>query len=172
MSPESSNSAQPEPVPVQPKPVGPQPIEPEPIAPQPVQSEPEPVSLEGEGEPVPVAPSEVAPAVEDDVDEPISLVDTEDEGNGVSKIRARGAGSPLDGQKMDFARPLNKTGTGATRCRLFHCRIALAPLEHMQTSINEWLDSDENLEVKHVGHLIGIMEGKSPEPNLIVMAWY
>ena len=41
----------------------------------------------------------------------------------------------------------------------------------MQRQINEWLDSDE-IEVKQVGHLIGTMEGKRPEPNLRVMIWY
>jgi len=149
----------------QPEPV---PVEPEPVAPQPV--EPEPVSLEPAPEPVPVDAAEIAPAAEDDVDEPISLVETDGEG-GTSKIRARGT-TLLGEEKREYARSLNKTGTGATRCRIFHSRIALAPLNHMENSINEWLDSDENLEIKHVGHIIGTMEGKSREPNLIVIAWY
>jgi len=156
-------------MPVKPEPVTPQPARAEPIKPQPL--EPEPLSLEPAAEPVPISPGDIPAAAEDDVDEPISLVETEGE-DGVSKIRAAGARSPLDRGKQEYARSLNKTGTGATRCRMFHSRIALAPLEHMQSSINEWLDSDENLDVKHVGHIIGIMEGKSPEPNLIVIAWY
>ena len=168
--PEQKKTApQPEPVPVEPVPVTPVPANGEPTAPQPVA--PEPLSLEPASEPLPVSPTDIPPAVEDDVDEPITLVETEDE-DGMSKIRAAGARSLLDQDKQEYARSLHKTGTGATRCRIFHSRVALAPLDHMQNSINEWLDSDENLEVKHVGHLIGIMEGKSPEPNLIVIAWY
>ena len=76
----------------------------------------------------------------------------------------------VEGQ-MNFARALNRTGMGATRCKLFHSRIALAPLDHMERSINEWLDAAE-VEVKQVGHIIGTMEGKSPEPNLIMVVWY
>ena len=41
----------------------------------------------------------------------------------------------------------------------------------MQESINEWIDGDK-IEVKEVGHLIGVMEGKTPEPNMIIMVWY
>jgi len=63
------------------------------------------------------------------------------------------------------------TGQGATRCRIFHSKIAAAPLENMEQAINEWLDS-EKIEVKNVGHVIGTMEGKRPEPNVIVMVWY
>ena len=156
-------SLEPQPVPAEPEPA---PSEPEPVAakPEPVAAEPEPVAVEPE--PVAVEPEPVAAEPE----EPISLVDY-DETPGESKISTTGADSLLAGQKVHFKRKLNVTGQGATRCRLFHCRIALAPLEHMEHSINEWLDSEE-IEIKHVGHIVGTMEGKSPEPNLVVMVWY
>jgi len=147
-----------------------------------------------EGEPVPVDPDEPVPVDPDDdiisldddsvpepvlvmpgpqpieENEPISLVDTEPAEGGESKIRVR-TRSRLEGERREYTRPLNLTGQGATRCRIFHARISLGPLEHMQEAINEWLDSEE-IEVKEVGHLIGIMEGKTPEPNVIVMVWY
>lgn len=75
------------------------------------------------------------------------------------------------GAAKKFKRPLNVTGTGATRCRIFNAKIALAALQNMEGTINDWLDN-EKIEVKDVGHLIGIMEGKRPEPNLLVMVWY
>jgi hypothetical protein len=142
--------------------------EPVPVSPEPVPVSPEPISLEPAGEPVPVKPEGVDSGA--DLDEPISLVESEGE-EGMSKIHARRAGSPLDQTKLDFKRRVNINGTGAIRCRIFHARIAEAPLGHMQNTINEWLDANE-IEVKHVGHLIGIMEGKTPEPNLIAMVWY
>jgi hypothetical protein len=142
--------------------------EPVPVQPEPVPIPSEPVSLEPASEPVPVSPQEVEPA--GDADEPISLVESDDE-DGMSKIRARKAGSPLDQAKLEYKRQVNLNGTGATRCRIFHARIAEAPLGHMQNTINEWLDANE-IEVKQVGHLIGIMEGKTPEPNLLTVVWY
>ena len=102
-------------------------------------------------------------------DEPIRLVDSEGEPS--SQLRAFGAAALAGGHEEKFSRPLNVTGQGATRCRLFHSKISLTPLEHMEQTINEWLDS-EKIEVKHVGHIIGTMEGKRPEPNLVVMVWY
>ena len=139
-----------------------------PVDPEPVPVRPEPSSLEPQSEPVPVKPEDLGDPA--DLEEPISLVESGDE-DGTSKIHARGAGSPLDQAKLDFKRQVNINGAGATRCRIFHTRIAEAPLGHMVHTINEWLDANE-IEIKHVGHLIGIMEGKTPEPNLIAMVWY
>ena len=41
----------------------------------------------------------------------------------------------------------------------------------MQDLINRWVDSDK-IEIKQVSQVIGIMEGKTPVPNLIVTIWY
>ena len=106
-------------------------------------------------------------------DEPISLVEETAE----SKIRPQArktfgaSAAERVERKTDFKRPMNMTGQGATRCRMFHSKIALASLENMETQINTWVD-DEEIEVKHVGHVIGIMEGKRSEPNMLVMVWY
>ncbi|MFW6132367.1 MAG: hypothetical protein ACOC8F_00615 [Planctomycetota bacterium] len=114
-----------------------------------------------------------APVETDEDDEPISLVEEGESEASSGGVRAFGAAAAVTKtqKKKQFQRPLNVTGRGATRCRLFHSKIAQAPLEHLEESINEWLDSDE-IEVKHVGHVIGTMEGKRPEPNLVVMVWY
>ena len=89
-----------------------------------------------------------------------------------SSVRALGAGGLGKGMKgTQFKRSLNLTGQGATRCRIFRTRVAVAPLEFMVNQINEWLDS-EQIEIKHVSEVVGVMEGKTPEPNLILMVWY
>jgi len=106
----------------------------------------------------------------DDDEEPISLVasngDSDSEGLGLKTI-----GAAESVKETKFTRPVNADGTGATRFRIFHSKISLAPLENLEHSINEWIDGDK-IEVKQVGHLIGTMEGKRPEPNLLVMVWY
>jgi hypothetical protein len=89
-----------------------------------------------------------------------------------AEMKAFGAGHGL-GVKPggDFKRALNVTGHGATRCKFYHSKIAAPSLEFMENQINQWLDS-EKIEVKHVSQVIGVMEGKTPVPNVIVMVWY
>jgi hypothetical protein len=89
-----------------------------------------------------------------------------------SKIRAFGSvAAPLAEQRKQFQRTPNLTGAGAVRCRMFNSKISVPALEHMVEKINEWLDSEE-VEVKAVNQVVGVMEGKTPEPNLIVTVWY
>ena len=88
------------------------------------------------------------------------------------KIQAIGsAGVTRQARKKQFERVPNLTGTGAIRCRVFHSKITIAAMEHMTETINDWLDG-EGIEVKHVNQVVGIMEGKTPEPNVIVTVWY
>ena len=81
------------------------------------------------------------------------------------------AGLGHAGKEVQFKRPLNLTGKGGTRCRIFHSKISVSSLNYMETQINEWIDNSK-IEVKQVGHVVGPMEGKSLEPNMIVMIWY
>jgi hypothetical protein len=104
-------------------------------------------------------------------EEPISI-EGGDEGAASTSVRAIGAArGGATASKSTFKRALNVTGHGATRCRVFRSRIAAAALDFMEGQINQWLDSDK-IEIKHVGHVIGTMEGKTPEPNVIVMVWF
>ena len=41
----------------------------------------------------------------------------------------------------------------------------------MEKQVNEWVDGEE-IEVKHVGHTIGILQGKTNEENIFVTVWY
>ena len=117
----------------------------------------EPLALEADLEPLAIDP----------VESPIGLVGAGEEPHVVRQFGRHA----LEAKKTEFRRPLNVTGKGATRCRLFHSRIAVAPLEHLEQQVNEWLDS-EDIEIKHVGQSVGIMEGKTAKPNLVVMVWY
>ena len=118
-----------------------------------LEPEDEPISLEGD-------------------EEPISLVESEESSDfSAGGVKTFGVTGGAGTEKREYKRPLNTDGAGATRCRMFHSKIAIASLEFMENQINEWLDSDR-IEIKHVGHVIGTMEGKRPEPNLLVMVWY
>jgi len=128
---------------------------------------------EDEIEAIPISHDEAEASVQDDEDEPLTLVESEDdEDSGMSKIKIGGAlGSATAHEKREYKRPLNCDGSGATRVRIFHSKIADAPLRHMESTINEWIDETE-VEVKHVGHMVGTLEGKIAEPNMFVLVWY
>ncbi len=124
----------------------------------------QPVTLES-SDPAPSAPIALG-----DQEEPISLVETE-EGGGTSKVKMLGAAAIAVDTKADFKRSLNLTGAGATRMRIFRSKLSVPSLDAMQDHINVWLDSQE-IEAKHVASVIGTIQGKAPEPNLIVTVWY
>lgn len=118
-------------------------------------------------EPVPVPP----PAAKKAEETPIQLVEADDVKPAKRKAFGSAAARAGFAIKTEFQRDLNLDGTGATRCKLFHSRIADGPLLHMETLINEWLDENE-IEVKFATQTIGMMEGKRSEPNLLMMIWY
>ncbi len=117
-----------------------------------------PISVEGGDDAVAIPPAA----------EPISLVE---DGAVQGEVRAFGATAIRTEAKSEFKRPLNVNRTGATRFKMFHSKIAVASLEHMEHMVNEWLDSEE-VEVKHASTVIGTMSGKTPEPNIILSVWY
>ena len=119
--------------------------------------------------PPPVVPDDEPLSIE--LPEVISISEGDDSHASEHRLKAFGARGLGAEKKSEFKRSLNGNGTGATRCRIFHSRIAAAPLTYMEKQINDWLDN-EPIEVKHVGHVIGLMEGKTPEPNMIVAVWY
>ena len=112
-----------------------------------------------------------AKVVPDEEAETISLVDEEDVSSHDSLHAFGAAAAAANSRKSEFNRPLNVTGQGATRCRIFRSKIAAAGLDYMEKNINEWVDGDE-IEIKHVGHVIGVLEGKTPESNVLVFVWY
>ena len=110
-------------------------------------------------------------------DEPIGIVGSDEEPLTISEGSSGRAISHTAGirggaaEGFAFSRPLQKTGQGATRCRVFRSKISVPAIEGLEEHINEWLDSDE-INVKEVGHLIGTMHGKIDEDNMIIMVWY
>lgn len=71
-----------------------------------------------------------------------------------------------------FKRHPHHDELGAIRCRIFHAKLNEGALKFMQDQINEWIDDNADITVKHVGTNVGIVEGKSPEPHLVVTVFY
>jgi len=130
--------------------------------------EPLPVA-EDEPESVPLSEADEAPLP---LEEEAPLPVEGGEESHTSKIQAFGAHSAMAGTAhKELTRRLNITGTGATRVRIFNSKITVAAMEHMIEQINEWIDGDQ-IEIKHVAQVVGTLEGKKPEPNVIITVWY
>ncbi len=111
---------------------------------------------------------------------PIEFDDSEDDGDlgstDMSSTRIQQAtGAEREGGAKDdesYSRPLNPNGTGASRCRMFHCRISQGAVDFMMNQVNEWLDENEDVTIKFATTTIGLFEGKHTEPNLITSVFY
>lgn len=121
----------------------------------------------------------IAAEVEED-SAPIALLppersDTAARAPSSGRIKAFGGGAAL-GAAADsvqtFRRGVLNGSSSATRCRTFHSKLNDASLSHMDRTINEWIDSHDEVEVKFAVSSIGVFEGKHAEPNLIVTIFY
>jgi len=120
------------------------------------------------------------PTVDDD--EPIALAieEEEDESSGTgTHIQAFGGGvaerttygTPAMGGELQ--RPLLRNSPNATRCRTFHCKLTDSSMAHMNQAINQWVDANEDIEIKFATSCIGAVEGKSTsDQHLIVTIYY
>lgn len=75
-------------------------------------------------------------------------------------------------KEQTFRRPLLKHSSHATRCKSFHCRIGDASLQNMNDMINEWLDSQPEIEIKFALNQVGAYEGKGAEQHLVITVFY
>jgi len=110
-------------------------------------------------------------AFDDDDDEPAPRTKTE----AASKIHgATKATLGVSGVWNDarFQRQLDPQSPGATRCRTFHSKLSAAAIEFMNNQINDWLDGNPDLFIKHATSCIGPFEGKHTEQNLIITIFY
>jgi len=127
----------------------------------------EPIRLEDAGDPVSIEPAEEPIRMDPPEEEPLTIEATAST-HSISHTRGiRGAAA----EGHQFSRPMQQTGQGATRCRIFRSKISVPAVESLEEHINDWLDSDD-IDVKEVGHLIGTMHGKTDEDNVIVLVWY
>jgi hypothetical protein len=64
------------------------------------------------------------------------------------------------------------TGAGACRVKSFRGKYSDQGLEHLDDTINEWLDAHPEVEVKFVTSTVDLFEGKTREPALVLNVWY
>lgn len=99
-------------------------------------------------------------------------INLEEGGESTGKIKISGGLSGIGQRAKSYNRPLNAKGTGAIRVKTFFSRVSIESLSFLDEKINEWLDQHPDIEIKFVTNTIGVMEGKTREPNLIINVWY
>ena len=63
-------------------------------------------------------------------------------------------------------------GAAATRCRIFHAKLNDGALQFMEDQINEWADGNPDITIKQSSSQVGVVEGKHPEPHLVITIFY
>ncbi len=103
----------------------------------------------------------------------VTLIDeAEFEKSGRKVIKAFGGVGQKKMDETQLSRALQKTGSGATRVKIFHTRMSDGAVEFMVQTINEWIDHTPDVDIKIVQTTVGVWEGKHPEPHLILTVWY
>jgi DNA-directed RNA polymerase subunit M/transcription elongation factor TFIIS len=119
------------------------------------------------------AKTQVTPAVQEEPSESLTLVDEAEFQQSGRKIEAFSNKTKTpDHKEAVFHKPLQKTGAGATRIKIFHTKMNDGAVEFMAHLINEWADSNPDVEIKNSQTTVGVWEGKHPEPHLIITVWY
>lgn len=111
----------------------------------------------------------------DIADEPVALIDeSSDRVAGTSLIRSFSTGSTLAGahDESKYKRPLAGPNQPAVRVRTFHGKLTEAGMAHMDEQINDWLESHPEVFIKNSTSSIGMFEGKTKEPHLVLTLFY
>lgn len=74
--------------------------------------------------------------------------------------------------KHVFRRPLSPNAAAATRCKTFHCKLAIGALDHLDDQINEWVDSNPEVQIKFATTTVGVVEGKHNDPHYLITLFY
>ncbi len=80
--------------------------------------------------------------------------------------------TPPSATQHKFKRHLQHNECGAIRCRIFHAKLNDGALQFVQDQINDWIDQNPEVDIKHLNPNVGVVEGKSSEPHLIITLFY
>ncbi len=80
--------------------------------------------------------------------------------------------TPPSATQHKFKRHLQHNECGAIRCRIFHAKLNDGALQFLQDQINDWIDQNPEVDIKHLNTNVGVVEGKSSEPHLVITLFY
>jgi hypothetical protein len=74
--------------------------------------------------------------------------------------------------ERNWRRALRPTTATATRCKTFHAKLNDASLGNLGDQISEWVDAQDDVEIKFASTAVGVVEGKHADQHLIVTIFY
>ncbi len=90
----------------------------------------------------------------------------------IKPFAASDLAAPPSATQHKFKRHLQHNDSGAIRCRIFHAKLNDGALQFVQDQINDWIDQNPEVDIKHLNTNVGVVEGKSSEPHLIITLFY
>ena len=93
-------------------------------------------------------------------------------GRSSSQTGQTGLANLSDLDTIHYKRPLLPAGHGASRVRVFHCKLSEGPLMQLNKQMNEWIDMHPDVEVKIANTTIGTWEGRHSEQHIIMSLYY
>jgi DNA-binding Lrp family transcriptional regulator len=72
------------------------------------------------------------------------------------------------------AKPPEKTATAEriTGVKTFFAKLHVGAVEFLDEQITNWLKSNPDITVKQTNTVVGELQGKKTEPNIIITIWY
>lgn len=93
-------------------------------------------------------------------------------GENKPKIRTLAKLGPSNEEEAGWRRHAPVTGQGATHVKSFHCKLQGDALTHLDSQINNWIESHEDCEIKLVTTQVGEWsDNLGKAQHLIVQIW-
>lgn len=93
-------------------------------------------------------------------------------GESKPKIRTLAKLGPTTEEEAAWRRHAPVTGQGATHVKSFHCKLQGDALTHLDSQINNWIESHEDCEIKLVTTQVGEWsDNLGKAQHLIVQIW-
>jgi DNA-binding Lrp family transcriptional regulator len=118
--------------------------------------------------------------LDQDLDKPIPLEDISIGGGSVSHAPLDlGGSSPVEAPKIKVPQPASKkpteqviSGERITGVRTFFTKLHEGSINFLDEMIIKWLKENPGVTIKRTNVVIGPIQAKKTEPNIIITVWY
>ena len=118
--------------------------------------------------------------LDQDLDKPIPLEDISIGGGGVSHAPLDlGGSSPVEAPKIKVPQPATKkpteqvvSGERITGVRTFFTKLHEGSINFLDEMVMKWLKENPGVTIKRTNVVIGEVQSKKTEPNIIITVWY